>query len=164
MRCGTEAPTNRTVSSSHKLSKRPNFCPTPTEFLYISAGFWLSFFLLFWLLRCTSGASGSLRFLGYCFPICFLAWNTSPALPLLLALTGRLRARWYPDDVLYGYSSEVKNYVCRDRLSSIMSILVRPFMMVWTAYVKTVWRWVCNPYMVCVCLIVCLPSMSTGTM
>ncbi|KAJ8490673.1 hypothetical protein OPV22_012394 [Ensete ventricosum] len=34
-------------------------------------------------------------------------------------------------DVLYGYSSEVRNYVCSaDRLSSIPSMLARPFMMV----------------------------------
>ncbi|CAL9040638.1 unnamed protein product [Musa banksii] len=33
-------------------------------------------------------------------------------------------------NVLYGYSSEVKNYVCSDRLSSSLSMLVRPFMVV----------------------------------
>ncbi|CAL9131065.1 unnamed protein product [Musa textilis] len=33
-------------------------------------------------------------------------------------------------DVLYGYSSEVKNHVCSDRRSSILPMLVRPFMTV----------------------------------
>ncbi|URE37050.1 Glycosyl hydrolases family 18 [Musa troglodytarum] len=33
-------------------------------------------------------------------------------------------------DVLYGYSSEVKNSVFSDRPSSILSMLVRPFMVV----------------------------------